>query len=119
MLKNWKILKFLHTWAKIFFQGFKIFRGGWGFAHPTASIFGGGTKHPMRFLDGSADLLGGVKPNFEFLGGSAHPSAPPWPLMDFDQFSINFQLALNQVGIKFESFLNQVEVKLKSILNQF
>ena len=42
----------------------------WGFAHPTASIFGEGwSKHPLRTLDGCADLLWGVKPDFEFLGG--------------------------------------------------
>ena len=30
---------------------------------------GDGSKHPLRTLDGCADLLGGVKPDFEFLGG--------------------------------------------------
>ena len=48
-------------------------------AHPMASIFGeGGSKHPLRTLDGCADLLGGgVKPDFEFLGGGpAHPAHP-------------------------------------------
>ena len=57
---------------KKFFEGSKFFEGGWGFAHPTASIFEeGGSKHPLRTLDGCADLLGGVKPDFEFLGGSS------------------------------------------------
>ena len=71
-------MKFLHTWVKKIFRGFKIFRGGCGFAHPTASIFGeGGSKRPLRTLDGCADLLGGVKPDFEFLGGGpAHPAHP-------------------------------------------
>ena len=42
-----------------------------------ASIFGvGGSKKNLRNLDGCADFLGGVKPDFEFLGGGpAHPGA--------------------------------------------
>ena len=56
---------------KNFFRGFKIFRGGVGVCAPYGFDFWrGGSKHPLRTLDGCADLLGGgVKPDFEFLGG--------------------------------------------------
>ena len=44
----------------------------------------GGSKHPLRTLDGCVDLLGGGKPDFEFLGGGAahpaHPGAHVWTL---------------------------------------
>ena len=47
----------------------------------------GGSKHPLRTLDGCADLLGGVKPDFEFLGGGpahpAHPRAHVWSYTSF------------------------------------
>ena len=48
---------------------------------------GGGSKYHLRTLDGCADLLGGVKPNFEFLGGSAGVYAPQRTLVPTYVFS--------------------------------
>ena len=74
-LENFEISTYMGEKKISRVQNFSM--GGWGFAHPTSSIFEeGGSKHPLRTLDGCADLLGGVKPDFEFLGGGpAHPGA--------------------------------------------
>ena len=75
-LENFEISTYLGEKNFSRFQNFS--RGGVGLRTLRLRFLErGGSKHPLRTLDGCADLLGGVKPDFEFLGGGpAHPAHP-------------------------------------------
>ena len=80
-LENFEISTYLSE--KFFSRVQNFSRGGRGLRTLRLRFLEGeGSKHPLRTLDGCADLLGGGKPNFEFLGGvlctPAHPRAYVW-----------------------------------------
>ena len=66
-LENFEISTYLGE--KIFSRVQNFLRGGGGLRTLRLRFLEGGSKHPLRTLDGCADLSGGMKPDFEFLGG--------------------------------------------------
>ena len=84
-------MKFLHTWVKKKFEGSKFFEGGGGLRTLRLQFSeGGGAKHPLRTLDGCADLLGGgVEPDFEFLGGVLRTLRTLVPTYEYRAYGIS------------------------------
>ena len=79
-LENFEISTYL---GENFFSRVKNFSmGGEGLRTLWFQFLEGGSKHPLRTLDGCADLLGGLKSNFEFLGGVCAPSCPRMSILE-------------------------------------